>query len=497
MNDLLDSAPCGFVSFADDGSIQTINATLLGMLGYPGGALDGRHIQSILSAGARIFYQTHFFPLLKMQGTVEEIYLSLRAKAGEEIPVLVNARRTERGGTPANDCVFVRMRQRANFEGELLKARDAAQKASKAKDDFLAALSHELRTPLNPVLLIASAMEMDPTLSERAREQAGSIRRNAELEARLIDDLLDLTRIAHGKMRLVPSSIDLHAVLSQTEEIVRSESSGKRVTVHFAKAATAHHVHGDSARLQQVFWNVLKNAIKFTPKGGEVHVTTSNDGTGRLTVRVTDTGIGIDSDGLSKIFNAFEQGNISTHSFGGLGLGLAITRAIVEMHGGSIIAQSPGRGGGATFTIEFDAVPAPAEGALSLPSPRAAAGRKLRLLLVEDHDSSREVLAAILRRFGHEVHTAGTGGEALRIAETAGSFHVVISDLGLPDTSGFDLMRTLQKRHGLPGVALSGYGMDDDVRKARAAGFSAHLIKPVSFDQLRVVLDQVAAGVVL
>ncbi len=255
---------------------------------------------------------------------------------------------------------------------------------------------------------------------------------------------------------------------------------------------------GDSARLQQVFWNVLKNAIKFTPKGGEVRVTTSNNAEGRIAIRITDTGIGIDSEGLSKIFNAFEQGEISTQSFGGLGLGLAIARAIVEMHGGSIVADSPGRGHGATFTIEFDAVPAPAAAPIMPSSPRTTNGRKLRLLLVEDHDSSREVLANILRRFGHEVHTAGTGGEALQIADSkAGYFHVVISDLGLPDTNGFDLMRTLQSRHGLPGVALSGYGMDEDVRKAKAAGFSAHLIKPVSFEQLRVVLDQVAAGTVL
>ena len=218
------------------------------MLGWAAREVEGQHIQRILSAGARIFYQTHLFPLLKMQGQVEEIYLSLRTKNGDEIPVLVNARRTERAGAPANDCIVVRMRQRAHFEGELLKARNVAQQASKAKDDFLAALSHELRTPLNPVLMVASAMELDPALPARAREQAASIRRNAELEARLIDDLLDLTRIAHGKMQFAHARVDLHALLSQTEEIVRSEGSGKRVAVHFPKEAAEHHVSGDSAR---------------------------------------------------------------------------------------------------------------------------------------------------------------------------------------------------------------------------------------------------------
>ncbi len=236
MNEVLDAAPCGFLSVADDGSIRAINATLLRILGYErADELCGQHLQRILTAGARIFYQTHLFPLLKMRAHVEEIYLSLRAKSGEEIPVLINARRTERDGAPISDCVFVRMRQRANFEAELLAARKAAEQASKAKDQFLATLSHELRTPLNPVLMVAASMEMDPALPAGAREQAASIRQNAELEARLIDDLLDHTRIVNGKLKLVPSVIDLHALMSQTEEIVKSEGSGKRVTVLFQK----------------------------------------------------------------------------------------------------------------------------------------------------------------------------------------------------------------------------------------------------------------------
>lgn len=494
MDELLNHAPCGFLSFADNGAIRAINTTLLGMLGYAHEEVEGFHIQNILSAGGRVFYQTHLFPLLKMHGQVEEIYLSLRSKDGTDLPTLLNARRTERDGTAISDCVFMRMRQRGQFEEELLKARKAAQKANKAKDEFLAALSHELRTPLSPVLMLSTVMELDTALPPEVREQAGVIRRNAELEARLIDDLLDLTRIAHGKLKLVPTTVDIHTLLSQTEEIVLSESRGKRVTVQFRKEAEEHHVRGDSARLQQVFWNVIKNAIKFTPAGKEVCVTTLNVSEKRVAVQVKDAGIGIDPEALPHIFNAFEQGNISTHRFGGLGLGLAITKAIVTMHGGSIQVESKGKGHGSTFTVELNTIPAPKATVDVVAPVLAAPFRKLHLLLVEDHESTREVLARILRRCGYEVKAAGTGEEALTLAATAGPFDAVVSDLGLPDQSGFDLMRVLKAKHNLLGIALSGYGMEEDLRKAKAAGFSAHLVKPVPFDQLRALLDQVASG---
>ncbi len=494
MEDLLNNAPCGFLTFSDDGAIHAINATLLAMLGYERAEVEGRHVQSVLSVGGRLFYQTHLFPLLKMHRQVEEIYISLRTKDGADMPVLVNARRTDRDGMTVNDCVFVRMRQRGVFEEELLKAKKAAQKANKAKDEFLAALSHELRTPLSPVLMLSTVMELDASLPPEVREQAGVIRRNTELEARLIDDLLDLTRIAHGKLKLVPSTVDIHALLSQTEEIVLSESRGKRVEVHFFKEATAHHVQGDQARLQQVLWNVIKNAIKFTPSGKDVRVYSENTSPDRIRIRVVDSGIGIAPEALPRIFNAFEQGGVSTQRFGGLGLGLAITKAIVDMHGGSIRAESQGKGCGATFTVEFNTVPAP------LPLPEVVASTsivpagKLRILLVEDHDSTRDVLTRILKRSGYEVEAAGTGGEALELAHSTGPFDAVVSDLGLPDQSGFDLMRTLKAKYNLPGIALSGYGMEEDLRKAKAAGFTAHLVKPVPYDQLRSLLEQIASG---
>jgi PAS domain S-box-containing protein len=488
----LDDLPCGILTFTDDGHIVAANATLCSLLGYELDELSDAHLQKILSPGGRVFYQTHFFPLLKLQGEMEEVYLSLRGKTGEEIPFLINARRQERKGGWENDCILVRMRQRNHFENELLTAKKAAENASKAKDQFLAALSHELRAPLSPVLMMSTAMELDPAIPSEVREQAGIIRRNAELEARLIDDLLDHARIRHGKLNLVRSPVDIHELLSQTEEIVRSEGSSKRIAIVFDMKAHDHFVFGDSARLQQVFWNIIKNGVKFTPSGGEVRIDTGNL-EGELVVRVTDTGVGIAPDALPKIFRAFEQGSLPTGSFGGLGLGLAISRAIVEMHGGRIDAQSDGVGRGATFTVALKAVAPPVTSKSPSTPVLAAESGTLRLLLVEDHDSTREVLAQILRRAGHQVRDAGTGREALSLLHTAGPFDALISDLGLPDRSGFDLLREIRVTHpALPAIALSGYGMDEDVKRAKDAGFAAHLVKPIPFDQLRVLLDQIA-----
>ena len=493
MDSPLDTAPCGFLVFSDDGAILRVNSTLNRLLGYDEAELAGKHIQTLFSPGGRVFYQTHFFPLLKLQGEVEEIYIGLRTRSGEDVPFLINARRIEQNGRAENTCVLVRMRQRGQFEDELLKARKSAENANKAKDKFLAALSHELRNPLSPVLMISTAMELDPALPPEVREQAGTIRRNAEVETRLIDDLLDHTRIVHGKLALVIASVDVHGVLRETEEIVRSESRAKRIAIEYELAAEQHHVMGDAARLKQIFWNVIKNAVKFTPAGGKVRVATANR-EDQIVVTIADTGIGIAPEALPHLFNAFDQGNLPGGTFGGLGLGLAITRALVDMHHGSLGADSEGLGRGATFTVKLktSAPPVAISGAPPRLAPRAG---HLRLLLVEDHDSTREVLARILRRAGHEVETAGSAAEAIALTGDQRSFDALISDLGLPDLSGLDLLKAIRANHPrLPAIALSGYGMEEDVKRAHDAGFNAHIVKPVPFDQLRVILDQISSG---
>ena len=373
-----------------------------------------------------------------------------------------------------------------------LQEMEQEEAAKRRRDEFLAALSHELRTPLNPVLMASEALQSDLGVPAETRDLAEIIRRNAQLLARLIDDLLDITRVKRGKLKLVLAPVNLHALLGQTEEVVKSDDRGKQVTIEFYNKAIEHHVLADAARLQQVFWNLVRNAARVTPQGGRVRVVTDNPSPGRVVVQVIDNGIGIEPDTLPKIFDAYEDEiwavNVPST---GVGLGLVISRAIVELHGGKIEAESPGKGRGSVFTVELDTMPAPSKAAELRTAALPGDTRKLRLLLVEDHDSTREVLGRILGRAGHKVYAAATSHEALQIASSAGAFDVVISDLGLPDQSGFSLMRTLKAKYNLPGIAISGYGMDEDVANARASGFSAHMVKPVSYDELRAVLQEV------
>jgi signal transduction histidine kinase len=244
------------------------------------------------------------------------------------------------------------------------KARLAAESASAAKSRFLAMVSHELRTPLSPVLMIAEILEQDASLPPRVRRDMGSIRRNVELERRLIDDLVDLTRISSGKMSLQCQPIDLHEPLAQAIRVCEREAADKglRLSTHLDAARTL--VNGDAVRLQQVFWNLLRNAVKFTPAGGAVDIRTASEND-QVIITIADTGIGIAPDRLSSIFEAFEQGGAEIQArFGGLGLGLAICQALTNAHGGSIRAQSQGPGRGATFTLTFPqlAAQSPAHG---------------------------------------------------------------------------------------------------------------------------------------
>jgi signal transduction histidine kinase/CheY-like chemotaxis protein len=377
-----------------------------------------------------------------------------------------------------------------------------AQRANRAKDQFLATLSHELRTPLAPVLAVVSALESDPRLRELIGGALAVIRRNVELEARLIDDLLDLTRISRGKLELHLQPSDLRDALAHALQSCSAEedASGKWIAVETELAAIDHTVCADVPRLTQVFWNLLKNAFKFTPDGGTVRVRTRQED-GGIVVEVSDTGMGIDPDLLPRIFDSFEQGERSiTRRFGGLGLGLAISKALVELHKGRITAASHGEGQGSTFTVwlpgapagtRVQASPAGADGDGASPDLRDA--RRLRILLVEDHVDTAAALAELLDLLGHQVvvaHNVASGLAAAATALDGAGLDLVISDLGLPDGSGLDLMRELSGRHGMRGIALSGYGTDKDIRASHEAGFALHLTKPVDLERLRAALQE-------
>jgi PAS domain S-box-containing protein len=400
---------------------------------------------------------------------------------------------------PIADAIAGNIEHRA-AEAALIAEKERAEVASRAKDNFLAALSHELRTPLTPVLMTANALREDNRIPEDARVELGMIERNIALEARLIDDLLDLTAIAKGKLQLRQQLCDVHSLIGLAVEIVRDEAHTKPVELHLDLAARRTGLRGDPARLQQVFWNLLRNAVKFTPSKGRISIRTRDETDGRLRIEVSDTGIGIAPDAVEAIFRPFEQaGRQNDHRFGGLGLGLAIARAIVDLHGGIIHAQSNGPGNGATFVIELPGAREQAQGATSWfehtpaqkSGPDTSDPGALRLLVVEDHEPTLTVLRRLLIRTGHDIVTATNIAAALSAAES-GVFDVVISDLGLPDGTGVDLIQKLREiQPGIRGIALSGYGMEDDLRRSKEGGFFTHLVKPVDFDQLRRALREI------
>jgi signal transduction histidine kinase len=378
------------------------------------------------------------------------------------------------------------------------RAKDQAEAASRAKDHFLAILSHELRTPLNPVLASVSVLEVDENLPQATREDLRLIRRNIELEARLIDDLLDVARLSRGKMQMHFEVLDAHGALRDAVRICQDESRTKRQTMHIELLAQQHHVRADPARLRQVFWNLLRNAIKFTPPGGSIAVSSLNTPDGRLQVQVQDSGIGMEAATLGRIFRPFEQGNSSIESrFGGMGLGLAISHELIALHCGELSAASEGLGHGATLTVRIPTVAAPVP---ICPAPKPSAGpattaahvaHHLRLLLVEDHEDTLKLMARLLQRASYDVTAVRTVGTALESAAQH-SYDLVISDLGLPDGSGHELMRALREKYGMKGIALSGFGAAEDVASSRDAGFAMHLTKPIDFRLLESAIEQVA-----
>ena len=368
----------------------------------------------------------------------------------------------------------------------------AALKASEAKDEFLAKLSHELRTPLTPALVAASFMaENISEIPAKFTDDVHIIRRNVQLEARLIDDLLDLTRISTGKIDLHEQRVDGHSLARDALGIAKSDIHRKGLNVTTDWGAKDHYIWGDPVRIEQVFWNLINNAVKFTGTSGEIRIQTWNEN-GNFHFAITDTGIGIAPDKQESLFTAFEQGERGTsRRFGGLGLGLAICKNLVEMHGGTIRIMSRGRSCGTTATVTFKCYLG-AETALVSDADTQERLARLRLLLVEDHEDSRRVLGRLLKDFGCEVSMVGSVAEALSIIRTH-PFDAILSDIGLPDGTGYDIISEAKRTQNVRGVALTGYGMSEDVRRSKEAGFDFHLTKPIDVTELRTVVRRLSA----
>jgi signal transduction histidine kinase/ActR/RegA family two-component response regulator len=477
----------GAVTVAADGLVLYSNQRFADMVGAPLESVISSVIHSYLSVeswekispvvvGAE--------PVLKHEGV-------LRGRSGQEIPVNFTASKLSLSDQNVI-CLVVTDLTLQRLDEELRLAKEVAERANLAKDGFLATLSHELRTPLTPALMAVSALQRDPTLSPRVQTDLEMIRRNIALETRLIDDLLDLTRITHNKLDLLESPLDLHIVLRNAIEVCFSAIKAKSINLSLNLVANHAESVGDTVRLQQVFWNVISNAVKFTSAGGVIRIATCNPEPGQFRVTITDSGIGFDPADAEQLFESFRQvGHDITRRPGGLGLGLAISRAIVKGHHGRIRGESPGLNLGATIEVVLPLRGAPQFLALTgEPAPSEAAVGGLRILLVEDHEDTRVIFRMILAQKGHSVEIAATGGEALMLAGQQ-PFDLVISDLGLPDFSGIELMTILRDRYSLRGVAVSGYGMDEDIQRSKAAGFDYHVTKPADPGKIDRLLAEV------
>jgi two-component system, chemotaxis family, CheB/CheR fusion protein len=507
-------AAVGIAQVATDGRWMRVNQRLCDILGYAERELLGRAFTDLThpdDAAGDVERVRSMMAGERQTYTVEKRYVR---KDGTPVWVNVTASLVRSAAGEPRYFISVvediNQRKRAEADRDRLlvreqAARAQAEAANRAKDQLLAVVSHELRTPLTPVLAAVGLLERAPERPDEVKEYVGMIRRNVELESRLIDDLLDLTRISSGKLQLHVEPTDVHKLIGNAAAIYQRDAAAKRLALMLDLAAPWHELRADPARLQQVFWNLIGNAVKFTPAGGSVAVRTSAaaDNDGRIRIEVTDTGIGIEPDVMARLFTAFEQGEtVLTRRFGGLGLGLTICRAIVELHGGTIHAHSIGRGSGATMTVELPLAGA-ATAAAAAPSGREAGGagshgesatRPLHVLLVEDNRDTIRVMGRVLRSLGHRVHAAGSVNEALAAAR-GGSFDLLVSDIGLPDGSGWELLRRLREGEDpaarpLPAIALSGFGTTDDLRQSREAGFADHLVKPINVRRLQDAIAQ-------
>ena len=350
IDERLDTAPCGFLSLSDDGKVVLANQTLAELVGVPAEEIRGGYVESILTRGSRVFYQTHLFPLLKLHGRAEEIYLTLMSRGGEEIPVLVNAVRRDRDGRPCNDLVLVRMQQRRLYEDAILEARREAEQANDAKEKFLSMMSHDLRTPLQAVsgysdVLLAG---FHGSLTEEQQNDVEHIKSATRRVVRMIDEILEFARIGKGAMKVELRTVSIREALSQAESMVRPSIDEAGLLYQRDDSSPPLAARADPDRLQQVLLNLLTNAIKFTPTGGSIRL--GCDGVDRwVYLRVSDSGVGIPESKLPGVFDPFVQIQPDER---GVGLGLAISRELTRAMGGDLSVESI-EGEGSTFTIRL------------------------------------------------------------------------------------------------------------------------------------------------
>ena len=496
---IVESSDDAIISKDLNGVVRSCNAAAERMFGYSAAELVGRPIRLIIPAD-RQAEEDDIIARLRRGERVDHFQTIRQAKDGRLIDVsltvspvrdpsgrVIGASKIARDITEQKRVAAERDRL---LEAERV-ARGEAERANRMKDDFVAMVSHELRTPLNAILGWTQLMTRgrnDPALIARGIDV---VARNTRLQAQLISDLLDISRIVAGKLQLDTRTVDLRSIVGQSLEIIEDEARSKGVVIEQALGDSASLVSGDASRMQQILWNLLSNAVKFTPRGGRVSVRVKIEGPWAQ-IEVADTGVGIRSEFLPHVFDRFQQADRSiTRQFGGLGLGLAIVKHLVELHGGAVQASSEGEGKGATFLV---ALPVLGDVAGQERRRDAAVGvdagvalDAIRLLVVEDEADTLEFLRRLLTTHGATVLTAATAGEALSLVRDARP-DLLISDIGLPEMDGYDLIQNVRRQpspgRDIPAIALTAYARSEDRTRALRAGYQAHIAKPVEPNEL-------------
>ncbi len=462
----------GALTLAADGTILYCNQRFAELIAHPPERIAGHAIAEFLDAGD---LET-LFRVLNSESYRAEV--QLKTAAGALNPAQLSSITLNIDGVRTVAVVVTDPTHERTERG--------LREANRLKDEFLATLSHELRTPLN-VILGWTRMLLQGHLNEKSRRHALElIDRNAQAQAQLMNDLVDMSRMTTGKLQVELESLPLVPVLEAALESVRPSAEAKDLTIHTSWRVQDANVLADATRLQQVLWNLLSNAVKFTPNGGRLTVSAERVDQ-YVRIEVSDTGIGIDPDFLPHVFDRFRQADsATTRRYGGLGLGLAIVHDLVRLHGGDVEVRSPGIGGGATFAVTFRASDAPA---VAADQPQPTPIRRTNLLkgysimLLEDHADSRELLVQALRSSGAEVAAFGSASEAFAALD-----HLlpsaIVADIALPDEDGYSFIRRVRADsrpsvRGIPAIAVTAYATIPDRQEALAVGFQLHLPKPV------------------
>lgn len=498
------SAPCGLLIANDQGVITKANLTSSAWLGYSPVELEGiKKFSELLPMGARMFHQTHWSPLLQIQGSISEVQLDMLHKDGARIPMILNAMRRLCGASFRDEVAMFIATDRKKYEGELMRARERAEAAEvqllllneelgrqdRMKDRFLATLAHELRNPLAPLVNGLQILKMRPNDPILWAKSHAIFERQVGQLGHLIDDLLEISRITEGKLELRKVDLDLHSLLESTVESILPSAKSAQLDLSFVSRAEGIRVFADPTRLTQIVANLLNNAVKFTPVHGAI-ILRAKSNEDFAVIDVIDNGVGIPKEEFERIFEMFAQVHSSQgNRHGGLGIGLSLVKGLTELHGGEINVQSDGVDKGSKFTVTIPLSLSSVHPILLGTQPIQQVEPR-RILVVDDSVDSTETLAMALELMGHQVKSATNGAQALRLANEYLP-DCVLLDIGLPDLSGHEVAKRLRASKAgdnLILIAVTGWGQEAEKQAAKEAGFNAHVTKPLDFSKLNALV---------